>query len=65
MGTDNLVRDGLEVLIVIALGAMVWSVLTRFRRGELAVHRCPACGGPASRVYPQCRHCGSTLPEDR
>jgi uncharacterized OB-fold protein len=65
MDTGNLVRDGLEVVIVIAVGGMLWSVLTRFRRGELVVHRCPACGGPASRAYPQCRHCGAALPERR
>ncbi len=65
MDTGDLVRDAFELLIVIALGGMVWSVITRLRRGQLPVPRCPECGGPASRAYPQCRHCGTTLPEGR
>jgi hypothetical protein len=62
---DNLFRDVLELLIVIAVGGMVWTVIGRFRRGELAVHRCPECDRPTSRAYPECRHCGALLPEDR
>lgn len=65
MDSGDLVRDAFEVLIVIAIGGMLWSVLTRFRRGALPVHRCPACGGPTSRAYPRCRHCGAALPEER
>jgi hypothetical protein len=65
VGDGDLVRDALEVLIVIALGGMVWSVVTRLLRGQLTVHRCPECGRPASRAYPNCRHCGTALPEDR
>jgi len=61
----DLVRDALEVLIVVAVGGMVWSVVGRFRRGELEVHPCPDCGRPTSRAYPACRHCGAVLPEDR
>jgi hypothetical protein len=61
----NLFRDAFEVLIIVAIGGMVWSVLTRLRRGELKVPSCPECGGPASRAYPVCRHCGVELPADR
>ena len=65
MDTGNLIRDALEVLIIVSLGGMLWSVLTRLRRGELKVPACPECGGPASRAYPLCRHCGVELPEHR
>ena len=64
MDTGNLIRDLFEVLIVIAIGGMVWSVLSRLRRGQLVVPSCPACGGPASRAYPKCRHCGAVQPEE-
>lgn len=65
MDVNLLVRDAIEVLIVVAVGGMVWSVLSRLRRGELKVPQCPDCGGPASRAYPLCRHCGALQPEDR
>jgi hypothetical protein len=65
MDGGDLIRDGLEVAIVVAIGGMLWSVLNRLRRGELTVPRCPDCGGPASRAYPQFRHCGAVLPEGR
>ena len=65
MDTGDLVRDGFEVLIVIAVGGMLWSVLTRLRRGQLVVPACPECGGPSSRAYPNCRHCGAPQPEGR
>jgi len=53
------VRDALELLIVVAVGGMLVSVLRRLRRGEIVVFRCPACGRPTSRAYPLCRHCGA------
>jgi hypothetical protein len=65
MDGGDLVRDLLEVAIIVAIGGMLWSVVSRLRRGQLAVPRCPDCGGPASRAYPQCRHCGAVLPEGR
>jgi predicted amidophosphoribosyltransferase len=65
MDTGNLVRDAFEVLILIAVGGMLWNVLRRWRAGQLPLHRCPECGGPASRAYPRCRHCGAELPEER
>jgi hypothetical protein len=65
MDSGALVRDAFELLIVIAIGGMVWSVLSRLRRGELRAPSCPECGGPASRAYPLCRHCGAELPEGR
>ena len=67
LGTSSgdLLRDLFELLVVVALGGMLWSVLARLRRGELTVPRCPDCGEPASRAYPRCRHCGVELPEDR
>ena len=57
---DALVRDALEVLIVIAVGGMLWSAIRRLRRGEIEVFRCPECDRPTSRAYPQCKHCGAS-----
>jgi hypothetical protein len=65
MDSGDLVRDAFELLIVVAIGGMVWSVLSRLKRGELRAQSCPECGGPASRAYPVCRHCGAELPEGR
>ena len=65
MEAGDLVRDLLEVAIVVAVGGMVWSVVTRLRRGQLRVPTCPDCGGPASRAYPECRFCGAVQPEGR
>jgi hypothetical protein len=59
---NNAARDGIELLFVIATGGMLWSVLTRLRRGELAVNRCSECHRPTSRAYPRCRHCDAELP---
>jgi predicted amidophosphoribosyltransferase len=58
---DGAVRDGLEVLIVIAVGGILWSAIARLRRGQISVPRCAACGRPASRVYATCPHCGAPL----
>jgi len=65
LDTGDLIRDAFEILIVVAIGGMVWSVLSRLRRGQLVVPSCPECGNPASRAYPNCRHCGALQPEDR
>ena len=65
MDSGNLIRDAFELLIIVAIGGMVWSVVTRLLRGQLRVPTCPECGGPASRAYPRCRHCGVELPEGR
>jgi hypothetical protein len=57
------VRDGLEVLMVVAVGGMVWSAVGRLRRGEIRVYRCAACDRPTSRAYPRCKHCGAPRPD--
>ncbi|HET7489202.1 MAG TPA: hypothetical protein VFJ85_14825 [Acidimicrobiales bacterium] len=54
-------RDGLELLFVVAVGGMVWSAVRRLRAGHIAVPLCPGCGRPASRAYPLCKHCGCEL----
>ncbi len=59
----NLIRDGLEVLMAVAVGGMLWSVIRRARRGELRVYRCVACERPTSRGYPRCKHCGAEQPD--
>lgn len=58
---DPLVRDALEVLLVIAVGGILWSAIGRMRRGEVSVVRCPGCGRAVSRVYDRCGHCGADL----
>jgi hypothetical protein len=61
MGT--LVRDGLEVLMVVAVGGMLWATIGRLRRREIRVYRCIACGRPTSRGYPRCKHCDVEQPD--
>jgi hypothetical protein len=61
MGTA--IRDGLEVLMVVALGGILWAAVTRLRRGEVRVYRCIACDRPTSRGYPRCKHCGVEQPD--
>jgi len=58
---DPLVRDALEVLMVVAVGGILWSVIARLRRGEISVVRCPSCGRPVSRADGRCRECGAPL----
>ncbi|HEX2699559.1 MAG TPA: hypothetical protein VHM89_05065 [Acidimicrobiales bacterium] len=59
---QSLVRDGLELLFVVAVGGMVWSAVQRLRAGRIEVYRCGTCGRPASRAYPDCTRCGAPLP---
>lgn len=63
MEAETLVRDVLEVLIVIAVGGMLLSALRRLRRGEIRVYRCPACDRPTTRANGICKHCGAPLPD--
>ncbi len=58
---DGMVRDGLELLFVVAVGGMLWSAVRRLRAGQVSVHRCGACGRPTSRAYPRCTRCGAPL----
>lgn len=55
----NLLRDVLEVLVVVAVGGMLWQVIGKLRRGEIQVERCAACQRPTSRAYSVCKHCGA------
>ncbi len=52
-------RTILELVMVVSLAGMVVSVMARLVTGRLRPPRCASCGGPASRAYPLCRHCGS------
>ena len=52
------VRDGLELLMVLAVGGALWSAATRIRRGQVRIARCPGCTRPASRSYDRCPRCG-------
>ncbi len=58
VAVDLLVRDGIELLFVIAVGGMLVSAVRRLRRGQIRVVTCDACGRPTSRAYPNCKHCG-------
>jgi uncharacterized OB-fold protein len=58
---DPLVRDALEVMLVIAVGGILWSAIGRMRRGEVSVVRCPSCGRTTSRAYDACPHCGAGI----
>lgn len=55
---ENIPRDLLELAITVAVGGMLFSVIRKLRRGEIAVVRCIDCGRPTSRAYPNCKHCG-------
>lgn len=55
----SLVRDGLELAFVVAVGGMLWSAVRLLRAGQIRVYRCPACGRPTSRAYPRCTRCGA------
>lgn len=61
MDGDTLVRDALEILIVVAVGGMLWSAVAKLRAGQIRVVRCPACGRPTSRAYPRCKHCDAPM----
>jgi uncharacterized OB-fold protein len=56
-----LLRDGFEVLVVVAVGGMLVSALRRLRRGEIVAYVCPACGRPTTRANGTCRHCGAPV----
>jgi hypothetical protein len=58
---NPLVRDALEVLLVIAVGGILASAIGRMRRGEVSVLRCPTCGRAVSRAYERCGHCGASV----
>ena len=46
-----------EILMVVALGGMLWAALTRLCRGQVRPRLCPGCSRPVSRVYDACPHC--------
>jgi uncharacterized OB-fold protein len=60
---DHLVRDLIEIAILVAVVGMLVSAVRRVRRGQVAVVRCDACGRPTSRAYPRCKHCGAERAE--
>lgn len=61
--SQTLLRAGLEILIVIAIGGMLVSVIRRLRLGQISVHRCPECERPTTRANGICKHCGVALPD--
>jgi hypothetical protein len=60
---DHLVRDLLEIAILVAVIGMLVAAIRRVRRGEIQVVRCKECGRPTSRAYPNCKHCGAVRTE--
>ncbi len=59
----ELVRDAIELAIVVAVGGMLAAAIGRLRRGEVRVYRCARCRRPTSRAYPRCRHCDLEQPD--
>jgi len=55
---EPLLRVGLELTFVVAVGGMVWAAVRRIRTGLIQVPRCGRCGRPTSRAYPNCTRCG-------
>ncbi len=53
-----MVRNVTEILIVVAVGGMLWSAVVRWRRGQVRPVLCPGCHRTVSRVYDACPHCG-------
>lgn len=56
-----LVRDALELAMVVALAGMLWSVVARIRRDRATVPRCRSCGRPVSPTYARCPRCATPL----
>jgi predicted amidophosphoribosyltransferase len=61
MAGDTLLRDGFEILIVVAVGGMLVSAVRRLRRGEVKAFICPSCGRPTTRANGICKHCGAPV----
>ena len=61
MNGETLVRNGLEILFVVAVGGMLVSAIRKLRAGQIRVVRCRACDRPTSRAYPRCKHCDTPL----
>ncbi|MBA2436932.1 MAG: hypothetical protein H0X58_00560 [Acidimicrobiia bacterium] len=57
------VRAILEVIMVVAVGGMLWTAGRRLWRGQVRVYRCAGCARPTSRGYPRCRHCDLHQPD--
>jgi predicted amidophosphoribosyltransferase len=53
-----MVRNVAEILITVAIGGMLFSAVTRLRRGQAKPRLCPGCGRTVSRVYEACPRCG-------
>ncbi|MGI9033901.1 MAG: hypothetical protein ACR2HY_09575 [Acidimicrobiales bacterium] len=53
----SLVGDAAEVLLLVAVGGMLWSAVARVRRGQVTTTCCRACGRSISRAYPRCPAC--------
>jgi hypothetical protein len=58
---DLLVRDLLEVVIVVAVGGMLVSAVRALRRGQIKAFVCPSCGRPTTRANGSCKHCGAPV----
>ncbi|MEA3077751.1 MAG: hypothetical protein QOF60_2659 [Actinomycetota bacterium] len=61
MSGETLLRDGFELLVVVAVGGMLVSAVRRLRRGEISAYVCPSCGRPTTRANGMCKHCGAPV----
>jgi uncharacterized OB-fold protein len=59
---NGVVSTALDVLLVVAVGGMLWSAVSRLRRRQITVPRCPGCGRTTSRAYERCPRCGEPTP---
>lgn len=60
-----LVRDALELAMLVALGGAIVAAWKAWGRGQITPSTCVACQKPVSRAYAQCRHCGAIQPDRR
>lgn len=60
MNWENLIRDVIEVMMVVAVGGILWSSISRLRKGQVSVYQCTDCERPISRTYAACPKCGAS-----
>lgn len=58
---DAIVRDGLEVVIALAVGATLVAAILKAKRGQVQTVHCSACNRMTSRIYASCPRCGAAL----
>jgi Zn finger protein HypA/HybF involved in hydrogenase expression len=62
MSFEWVIRDLLEIAMVVAIGGMLVSAVIRIRRGEIVAYHCPQCQSAISRAYRKCPKCKHAQP---